>query len=75
MDGDDSDEDDEQTIARQTAANELDEVYNDFVPAFDVSETYDIAEEESESSDHPCDLDVDYTYDPYPPAPTRAPRA
>eukprot|EP00972_Heterocapsa_arctica_P057515 8485531-Heterocapsa_arctica.AAC.1 len=39
MDGDDSDEDDEETLARQQAANELQQEYdNDFVPTFDIAE-------------------------------------
>eukprot|EP00972_Heterocapsa_arctica_P065743 9702709-Heterocapsa_arctica.AAC.1 len=73
MDGEDSEEDDEQTLTRQTAANELHEVYSDFVPAFEIAAAYDIAEE-SESSEHSCDLDVVYdAFDPYPSAPTMAP--
>eukprot|EP00972_Heterocapsa_arctica_P020107 2968080-Heterocapsa_arctica.AAC.1 len=53
MDGDDSDEGEEETLARQQAANELQQEYdNDFVPAFDIAE-------ETSSEGHPCDLDVD----------------
>eukprot|EP00972_Heterocapsa_arctica_P052105 7665362-Heterocapsa_arctica.AAC.1 len=34
MDDDDSEEDDDEAEARQTAANELQQEYSDFVPAF-----------------------------------------
>eukprot|EP00972_Heterocapsa_arctica_P102889 15163923-Heterocapsa_arctica.AAC.1 len=36
MDGDDTDEDDDEAMARQTAANEYLQEYSDFVPAFEV---------------------------------------
>eukprot|EP00972_Heterocapsa_arctica_P067911 10025324-Heterocapsa_arctica.AAC.1 len=69
MDGDDSDEGDEETLARQQAAYELQQEYDyDFVPAF-----YDAGAMSFEG--HPCDLDVDCAYDPYPPEPILAPRA
>eukprot|EP00972_Heterocapsa_arctica_P049727 7316351-Heterocapsa_arctica.AAC.1 len=67
MDGDDSDEDDTEVIARQTAANELRQENDvDFAPVSDLVPAFDIADEDDESI-HSCDLDVDYTYDPHPP--------
>eukprot|EP00972_Heterocapsa_arctica_P052570 7734068-Heterocapsa_arctica.AAC.1 len=72
MDGEDTDEEEQETLARQEAANELQQEYdwplaNDFVPAFDIAD---------ESSDGPaCDLDVDFAYDPYPPQPSSGPAA
>eukprot|EP00972_Heterocapsa_arctica_P019713 2907934-Heterocapsa_arctica.AAC.1 len=61
MDGDDSDEDDMEIIARQRAANELRQEYNaDFAQASDFVPAFDIAYEDDDESSHSCDLDVDY---------------
>eukprot|EP00972_Heterocapsa_arctica_P010910 1598392-Heterocapsa_arctica.AAC.1 len=58
MDGEDSEEEDVQVLYRQTAENELPAVYSDFVPAYEVTE-YDMGDE-SDVSEHSCDLSVDF---------------
>eukprot|EP00972_Heterocapsa_arctica_P057884 8541011-Heterocapsa_arctica.AAC.1 len=73
LDGEDSEEDDDQVLIRQDAENELLAVYSDFVPAFDAADAYDSADE-SDSSEHSCNLDVVYdACDPYRSVPSTAP--
>eukprot|EP00972_Heterocapsa_arctica_P043441 6412119-Heterocapsa_arctica.AAC.1 len=51
MDGEDSEEYDDQALIRQDAENELHAVCSDFVPIFEAADAYDIADE-SDASEH-----------------------